>query len=194
MRSVSTLPPALILASAPAMAQAADLGDIASHIPIWVPILLIYVLTMTLRATRERTAGLPRLLAIPVLFVVWGISGLFSRHQVTLPLALDWMVCVAAGGALVWMVGRPIVLGVDRASRQVRLAGSWAPFIRVTLLFAAKFTLGVMMATRPDIAEPLAFADAAVSGISAGYFLFWAIALLSAYAAPVLAHDPAIAE
>ena len=194
MRTVSTLPPVLILASAPMMAQAADLGDIARHIPIWLPILLIYVLTMTLRATRGRTASLPRLLAIPVLFVVWGVSGLFSRHQVTVPLALDWLVCVTVGGALVWLVGRPIVLGVDRVSRQVRLAGSWAPFIRVMLLFSAKFTLGIMMATRPNIQEPLAFADAAVSGVSAGYFLFWAIALLSAYAAPVLAHDPAIAE
>ena len=194
MRTVSTLPPILILASAPAMAQAAGLGDIVSHIPVWVPILLLYVITMTLRATKERTAGLPRLLAIPVLFVLWGISGLFSRHQVTAPLALDWLACAAAGGALVWLVGRPIVLGVDRASRQVRLAGSWAPFIRVTVLFCAKFTLGVMMATRPDIQGPLAFADAAVSGLSAGYFLFWAVALLSACATPRLAHDPAIAE
>jgi hypothetical protein len=83
---------------------------------------------------------------------------------------------------LVWSVGRPLVLEVDRANRRVRLAGSWAPFIRVMAIVTAKYTLGVMMATRPDLREPLAFADAAVSGISAGYFLFWAAALYRSYA------------
>lgn len=165
--------------------QAAGLGDIISHVPIWVPLLLLYVMTMTLRATKERTAGLPRLLAIPVLFVLWGVSGLLSRHHVTLPLLLDWLVFAACGAALVWLAGRPILLEVDRENRQVRLAGSWAPFIRVTAIFTAKFTLGVMMATRPDLREPLAYADAAVSGLSTGYFLLWAVMLVTAYTAPL---------
>ncbi len=50
-----------------------DLGDITSHTPIWVPLIFLYVATQTLRATRERSAGLPRLMAIPLLFIIWGI-------------------------------------------------------------------------------------------------------------------------
>jgi hypothetical protein len=172
-----------ILASAPAVAQAAGPGDIISHVPLWVWPLMLYVLTMTLRATRERTASLTRLLAIPALFIVWGISGLLTRQSVGLGLGLDWLVFAGIGAALASCVGRPVVLAVDRERRQVTLAGSWAPFVRVTAIFAARFGLGVTMAVRPDLRGALAWADAAVSGFSVGYFLFWAVWLYAGYAA-----------
>jgi len=172
-----------ILASAPAAAQAVGLGEIVSHTPIWVWPLLLYVLAMTLRATRQRTASLGRLLAIPALFIVWGLSGLLTRHSIGLGLGLDWLAAAAGGAALACFVGRPVVLAADRESRQVTLAGSWAPFIRVTAIFTMKYTLAVMMAVRSDLREPLSWADAAVSGFSLGYFLSWGVALSAAYTA-----------
>ena len=181
----SLAPAAVILASAPAAAQAPGLGAIVSHTPIWIWPLLLYVITMTLRATRVRTAGLTRLLAIPALFIVWGLSGLLTRQSIGLGLGLDWLAAAAVGAALVFLVGKPVVLAVDRDCRQVTLAGSWAPFIRVTAIFTAKYTLGVTMAVRPDLQDSLSWADAAVSGFSAGYFAFWAVGLYSAYAAPL---------
>jgi len=164
--------------------QAAGLGQIISHTPLWVWPVLLYVMFRTLRATRERNGSIVGLLAIPVLFVAWGISGLIARHHVTAPIAAEWLAFAAFGAALTSRVGRPTVLEVDREKGRLRLAGSWGPFIRVLAVFTAKYTLGVLMAIRPDIGEPLAFADAAVSGFSAGYFLFFAIALYRAYAAP----------
>jgi hypothetical protein len=161
-----------------------DLGEIVSHTPLWVFAVFALVTVRTLRATKERTGSLVSLLAIPILFVAWGVSGLFTRHHVTVPVAADWLAFAAFGAALTGWVGRPIVLEVDREKGRLRLAGSWGPFFRVMGVFTAKYTLGVLMATRPDIGEPLAFADAAVSGFSAGYFLFFAIALYRAYAAP----------
>lgn len=166
------------------MSQSVSLADIITHTPIWVPIVFLLVAGRTLRATKERSASLVSLLAVPVLFIVWGVSGLMSRHQITVPLIFDWTVAAAAGAALLWMLGRPRVLEVDRDNGRIRLAGSWAPFIRVMAIFTAKYALGALMATRPDLREPLAFADAAVSGISAGYFLCYGIALVRAYAFP----------
>jgi len=180
---VSLAPATLILASAPAGAQAPGLGAIVSHTPLWVWAMMAYVLTMTLRATRIRTAGLPRLLAIPAIFIVWGLSGLLTRQNIGLGLGLDWLAAAAIGATLASFVGRPVLLAVDRDRRQVTLAGSWAPVVRVTVLFTAKYALGVAMAVRPDLRETLAFADAAVSGFSVGYFAFWAVGLYTAYAA-----------
>jgi hypothetical protein len=144
---------------------------------------LAYVLTMTLRATRPRTAGLARMLAIPALFVVWGISGLMSRQAMSLGLGLDWLVAAASGALLACFAGRPVLLAVDREQHRVTLAGSWAPFIRVTAIVTARYSLGVMMAVRPDLREPLSWCDAAVSGFSVGYFLSWALGLYTAYMA-----------
>jgi len=183
MRSSFPLISLAILASAPAAAQAAGLGDIVRHTPIWVWPLLLYVLAMTLRATRQRTASLGRLLAIPALFIVWGLSGLLSRHSIGLGLGLDWLAAAACGAALACFAGKPVVLAADRESRQVTLAGSWAPFIRVTAIFTTKYALGVTMAVRPDLQEPLSWADAAVSGFSVGYFLSWGVGLFTAYTA-----------
>lgn len=172
-----------ILASAPVAAQAAGLGDIVSHTPIWVWPVLLYVLTMTLRATRVRTASLGRLLAIPALFIFWGLSGLLSRQSIGLGLGLDWLAAAACGAGLAFFVGKPVLLDADRDTRRVTLAGSWAPFIRVTAIFTAKYALGVTMAVRPDLRDTLSWADAAVSGFSVGYFLFWAVGLYTAYTA-----------
>ena len=183
MRSLFPVLSIGILASAPAMAQAPGLGDIIGHTPLWVWPLLAYVLTMTLRATRQRTAGLTRLLAIPALFIFWGVSGLLTRQSVGLGLGLDWLAAAVIGGALAFHVGRPIVLAADVETRQVTLAGSWAPFVRVTTIFIAKYALGVTMAVRPDLREALSWADAAVSGFSVGYFLFWTVGLYTAYTA-----------
>lgn len=165
--------------------QAIDLGQIISHTPPWVFLIFLYVTAMSLRAARERTASLPRLLAVPVLFILLGLSGLLSRQSLNLLVGLDWLAALGAGAALAAFIGRPVVLAIDRENRRVTLAGSWAPVIRVTAIFAAKYTLGVMMAVRPDLRESLAFADAAVSGFSAGYFLVWGLGLYSAYAAPL---------
>jgi hypothetical protein len=183
MRPLFPVVSLVILASAPAVSQAASPGDIVSHTPLWVWPLLLYVLTMSLRATRERTAGLGRLLAIPALFIIWGISGLLARQSFTAALGLDWLAALGCGAALAGFVGRPVLLGIDRESRRVTLAGSWAPFVRVTLIFTSKFAIRVAMAVRPDLQEPLSFADAAVSGFSVGYFLTWAMKLYADYTA-----------
>ena len=184
MRSRFPLISLAIVASAPAAAQEAPgLIDIVSHTPIWIWAVLAYVVTMTLRATRERTAGLVRLLAVPAIFIVWGLSGMLTRHTISLGLGLDWLAAACVGAALVSLVGRPVVLAVDRERSQVTLAGSWSPFVRVTAIFTAKYALGVTMAVRPDLRESLAWADAAVSGFSVGYFLLWGVRLYAVYAA-----------
>ena len=184
MRSLFPVLPLIIVASAPAAAQEPGLGDILTHTPIWVWAMFLYVMSMTLRATRQRTAGLARLLVVPAIFIVWGLSGLLTRQSIGLGLALDWLAAAAVGAALACFVGRPVLLAVDREQRRVTLAGSWAPFVRVTILFTAKYALGVTMAVRPDLQATLSWADAAVSGFSVGYFAFWAVGLYTAYAAP----------
>ncbi len=158
---------------------------ILTHIPVWVFPLFLYIAYMSLRATRGRVASLPRLLMVPALFIVWGVSGLLSRHQIDLPLGSTWVAAAGLGAGLALTIGKPIVLGVDRERGLLRLAGSWAPFVRVMAIFIAKFTLGAMNAMRPDLREMLAFADAAVSGTSVGFFLFWAVGLYTAYTAPL---------
>lgn len=158
---------------------------ILTHTPIWVFPLFLYIAFMTLRATRARIVNLPRLLGVPVMFILWGMSGLLSRHHLDLPLCLTFLAGLGLGAAALLAVGKPVLLGVDRERGVMELAGSWAPFIRVMTLFIAKFTLGWMMALRPDLAVPLAYADAAVSGFGIGNFLLWMIALVSAYTAPL---------
>jgi hypothetical protein len=181
MRASSPLISVVIVASAPAAAQAAGLGDIVGHTPLWVWPLLFYVITMTVRATRVRKASLSRLLVIPALFVAWGLYGLLRRHEIGL--GLDWLIAAAIGATFASLLGRPVVLAVNRERQEVTLAGSWAPFLRVTAIFTAKYALGVMMAVRPDLREPLSWCDAAVSGLSVGYFVLWAVWLYASYKA-----------
>jgi hypothetical protein len=72
---------------------------------------------------------------------------------------------------------------VDAATLSVTVPGSPAPLIRNLVVFAAKFTAGFSAAMLPAAAARIAFYDAGVSGLIAGYFLAWASRLLLKYRA-----------
>jgi hypothetical protein len=182
MRSLFLLASLLIVASAPAAAQAPGLGAIIAHTPGWVWMMFLFVGAMTLRATRARTASLQRLLVVPAVFIVWGIASLVNRPHFGLVMGLDWLSAAMLGALLAFGLGGPAVLAVDRERGLVQVAGSWVPLVRVTAICLAKYALGVSMALHPDLRAPLGFADTAVSGFSAGYFLLWGTLLYRATA------------
>nr|WP_234932178.1 DUF6622 family protein [Pectobacterium carotovorum] len=64
---------------------------ILRHTPYWVWIVLGYLIYVGVKASRPRQQSLARMLVVPMVFMVWGISAIF--HTLRLPLA-------AAGGFL----------------------------------------------------------------------------------------------
>ncbi|HVE10382.1 MAG TPA: DUF6622 family protein [Paraburkholderia sp.] len=146
--------------------------EIIQGTPIWVWVLLVYLLSRGFKALHSGTAPLSRLAIIPVVFAGWGILHLLTYPLAGWSAALAWIVAALAGvlgGVFIASRSRFIV---DPAANTVMLPGSVVPLVLILITFATKFWLGFELATVTNLSMLGLYTviDAAVSGIVAGVF------------------------
>ena len=141
--------------------------------PIWVWVLLAFLLSRGFVALRVREIQPGRALVVPVVFLVWGLTGLIESHGVGFDLAL-FVVGVAAGfagGRLIAALTPPPRLAIDAGT--IVMPGSPIPFALILVGFAVKYAAAVALALNagsPVHAE-IASGAALVGGVFAG--MFW---------------------
>lgn len=151
--------------------------QILIHTPLWVAALFAILAAFGIQALRTRTVSVRRLLIVPAVFIVWGVSSVMLRASAAPWLLLVWLGAGAIGAAIVWRLSHRNVFRFDRPSGLVTLPGSALPLVRNLSIFAAKYVLGVALAVAPALHARLVPWDIAVSGISAGYFAGWLLQL-----------------
>jgi hypothetical protein len=152
---------------------------ILTHTPPWVFLLFAYLVWQGIRALQPRTQSIWRLMIVPLIFIVWGLSRIGLRHDNGWPL-LAWLTAAIVMAPLAFLTG-PRLLAVDRSKGLVTRAGSALPLIRNVTVFALQYGVAVMAALQLDGHAVVAIVGRAVSGATAGYFLGWAVALLRRY-------------
>ncbi|GAB3646550.1 DUF6622 family protein [Ramlibacter alkalitolerans] len=163
----------------------APLAPIFQHTPAWVWALLAALVFLGWMQSRDRTAGLAAVSALPVgmlVYGLWGAVGAFGRSPL-LPQALVlWL--LAAGSVAALLARRPAAAWYDRATRTYDLAGSWLPLALFLAIFAVRYAVAVQLALQPALAAQGAFAlpVAALYGAFSGIFLgramqLWRLAL-----------------
>jgi hypothetical protein len=152
---------------------------VLTHTPPWVFLLFAYLVWQGIRALQPRTQSIWRLLIVPLIFIVWGLSRIGLRHDNGWSL-LAWLAAAMVMAPLAILTG-PRLLVVDRGKGLVTRAGSVLPLIRNVTVFALQYGVAVMAALQLDGHATVAIVGRAVSGATAGYFLGWAVALLRRY-------------
>jgi hypothetical protein len=161
---------------------------IITHTPLWAWAILAYLIWQGLQATKPRSTSIWRLMIVPAVFIVMGLSRIALRPgDGTWPL-LAWL-----AGAVVFLplglLRRQTLLAVDRANMRVTRPGSKTPLIRNLVVFLLQYAVAVTSALDPH--SGAALVGRAISGASAGYFVGWIVGLLRQYrSAP---HDSASA-
>lgn len=150
---------------------------VLEHTPLWVWCVLAVLVVTGLQATRQRVVPVWRLLLVPAVFIVWGVSGIIQRASVTPSLAFDWVGALAIGTALGWGTVRLHRFVFENDGGTVRVPGSPMPLVRNALIFSARYGLAVAAAftVEPAAHAQLVVIDVAVSGLATGYFLGWLI-------------------
>ena len=143
---------------------------ILANTPLWVFALLAYLIWQGWQARRPRTQAIWRMLVVPLVFFLMGLSRLVLAHHGLEPL-LAWLAAAIPFGALALWRG-PKLLAVDRARGVVSRPGSAAPL---------QYGIAVATAMKLEPHAAVAIIGHAVSGASAGYFSGWAAALLRRY-------------
>jgi uncharacterized membrane protein len=150
------------------------LVPIVTNTPLWVWGLLAALLAVGYSQTRDRRAGLARVVLVPLgmtLFSVLGTVSTFKASPLLAPV-LGVGLVVALGTYMLSVNARPAG-SYDAASRSFTLPGSWAPMLLILGIFAIKYTSGVLLALHPTLASDPAFVlgIAALNGAITGVFI-----------------------
>lgn len=156
--------------------------------PPWVFALLALLIWQGCMSLRPRSQPLARMLIIPAVFFLMGLSRLVLGGR-SIDLALVWMAIAAVFMALALHSG-PRSVTVDGTSGRIMSPGSVLPLVRNLTIFALQYAAAVVTAMKLGASWEVAMASQAVSGACAGYFLGWTIALVRSYRARLAA--PAI--
>jgi uncharacterized membrane protein len=163
----------------------APLAPVFQHTPSWVWALLAGLLLLGWLQSRDRTASLGAVASLPVgmaIFGLWGTAGAFGRSPLLPEALVLWL--LAAACATAWLGQRPPAAWYDRATRTFDLAGSWVPMALFLAIFTVRYTVAVLLALHPALAQERAFALAVATlyGAGSGIFLgramqLWRLAL-----------------
>lgn len=152
--------------------------QILTHTPLWVFPLFAYLVWLGIKAMQPRTVTIWRSLIVPAVFIVWGLSRLFSSRDVAAPLAA-WLGAAAALLVVGLLTARP--LDLDHTTGEIKHPGSVVPLIRNITVFALQYSVAVIAAVDPHDATTAAIVGRIISGGTTGYFLGRAVALLRQY-------------
>lgn len=143
---------------------------VLSNTPLWAYALFALLILLGLQARKPRTVTLGRLLIVPVVFIVWGLSSLVLGPAPTTTLLVARASAAAIAFAFGWFVPSMRRMTVDPSSNLVHVPGSPIPLLRNVAIFLTKYVLIVaIVITQGD--PTLRLADAAISGAISGYFL-----------------------
>ena len=148
--------------------------------PVWVFVLLAYLIWQGWQARQKRTQAIWRMLIVPLVFFLMGLSRLVLARDHGLEPMLAWFVAAVLFASLALFRG-PQLLAVDKEKGVVTRPGSWSGLIRNITVFSLQYGVAVSTAMKLEPHLAVAIIGHAVSGASAGYFSGWAAALLRRY-------------
>jgi prepilin signal peptidase PulO-like enzyme (type II secretory pathway) len=158
---------------------------ILTNTPSWVFALLALLIWQGCMALRPRSQPLPRMLIVPAVFFLMGLSRLALGGK-SIGLLLVWVACAAVFVALALDTG-PRSVTIEGETGRILRPGSVVPLLRNLTVFVLQYAVAVVTAMKLGAYWEVAAAGQAVSGACAGYFLGWTIALLRSYRARVAA-------
>jgi hypothetical protein len=158
---------------------------ILTNTPPWVFALLALLIWQGCMALRPSAQPLPRMLIIPAVFFLMGLSRLALGAR-SIDLLLIWVACAVLFAALALYTG-PRSVTIDGETGRILRPGSVVPLVRNITVFVLQYAVAVVTAMKLGAQWEVAAAGQAVSGACAGYFLGWTIALLRSYRARIAA-------
>jgi hypothetical protein len=153
---------------------------ILTNTPLWVFALLAYLIWQGAQSLRPSTRPIWRMLIVPLVFFLIGLSRLVTARDRGIEPLLAWLVA-AVLFALLALSRKPKLLAVDRGSGTVTRPGSSTPLVRNITVFVLQYAVAVATAMKLEPHAAVAIIGHAVSGACAGYFSGFAAALLRRY-------------
>jgi hypothetical protein len=161
------------------------LGQVVLQTPWWVLVLLVFLISRGVVMSRPATVALPRLLIVPAIFLVLGLSRLGVQYRIDAATAGCWIVALATGALVGVALLRHVTIGVSAERNAIMRPGDATVLPIMIAAFLTRYVFAVLSATHPErLAEPaFEFSDIGLSGLVTGLFIGKMLAYLAKYRA-----------
>ncbi|MGX5089114.1 DUF6622 family protein [Enterobacter sp. UPMP2052] len=135
-----------------------NLSEFFKHTPVWVWILLAFLLRRGFAALYDREMTTGRLFFLPVLFLIWGGYGMITETE-RAGLSLSMMIAgILAGASLgYWMWRSQPPLRDSVSPGRVIRAGTPMTLGLIVVAFCTKFILTSAICLQPELAASVSF-------------------------------------
>lgn len=139
------------------------LQHLASQTPIWVWLLLAFLVTRGIAAMKPAETSLRKLAIVPALFAVWGGWSISHRFGASLIAWNEWLAGIATGATLAWLLLNRLKLTLDRSTGKLWRSADFSLLPLLLVTFLVKYGFEVAFAVSPTLT--------ASAGFSAAYLL-----------------------
>ncbi|MEN4950601.1 DUF6622 family protein [Stenotrophomonas sp. TWI819] len=149
------------------------LQQLVSNTPVWVWAILILLVTRGVAAMKPGETSLTKLAIVPALFTAWGIWSLGHRFGASWEAWGEWLVGIAAGMGLGWLLLRRATLTLNAASGTLWRSADYSLLPLLLVTFAVKYGFEVALSVSPSLNVDAGFRAAylLLSGAFTGIFI-----------------------
>lgn len=144
-----------------------------THTPAWVYVLFAYLLWRGVQARRERSGPPWKFAIVPALFMLWGLWGLRTLYGFSPDAVVLWLVGLAVGAGVGWLLVRGSTIAADRSQGVLHLSPDRTLLPLLMATFAVRYAFGAVGSISPDLLQLATFrvADLLLSGVLTGIFV-----------------------
>lgn len=146
------------------------LFSILKETPWWVYVIFVYILIAGIKSFHERTVSIYSLSILPFITIAWtGYKFLVNGFDIQSFLFFIGFLALGAFFGYTSLFQNP--KKVDRAKKEITLAGTKSTFILLLFIFMIKYFFGFMHATNPLVIQKFAFVETALFSLISGIFM-----------------------
>lgn len=145
--------------------------DALKGTPWWVYALFIYLVVVGVKTIKPQVASLKKIFILPLIFIVWSLSGLGGKLSLGLDLSV-WIPSFILGILVGWGLTRSLKIKADKKKALIRVPGGLLTLVLILVVFGVKYYFGYTYATDPGASTNfnIVAADLISSGIITGMF------------------------
>lgn len=128
------------------------LQQILSNTPVWVWVLLAFLVQRGVQASRDREVSLRMLLILPLVMLGISLNSLAKHYGLASWPVMLWGSTMLLTGWVVAQRMQPEQM-VRISADQYRLQGSWTPLVLMMTIFVGKYAENVALAIVPALSQ-----------------------------------------